>query len=97
MSKHEGVRAVEVANLDDVLDEDLAERIRAQIAADDANLRSGVYLVPYEKDTQASMDRKKKFGLPLEAAQNNCPHCSKPLKKGKKSLGYHRRYCTAKP
>ena len=39
-----------------------AERIRAQIDADEANLRSRdyVYLVPYEKGTQASNDRKKK-------------------------------------
>lgn len=59
VSKHEDLRAVEVTNLD-VVGEALAKRIRAQIAADDKNLRSRVYLASYEKNTQASEARKKR-------------------------------------
>ena len=60
MSKHEDLRAVAVSDLDDIVWLALAKRIREQIDADEANLRSGDYLVPHVKGTQASKDRKKK-------------------------------------
>ena len=60
MSKHEDLRAVQLSNLDKVAGPARAKRIRTQIAADEANLRSGDYLAPYVKGTQASNDRKKK-------------------------------------
>ena len=59
-SKHEDLRAVVVSDLDDIVGPALAKRIREQIDADEANLRSGDYLAPYVKGTQASKDRKKK-------------------------------------
>ncbi len=59
-SKHEDLRAVEVTNLDRVVGEALAKRIRAQIVGDEMKLRSGEYLASYEKNTQASNDRKKR-------------------------------------
>ena len=60
VSKHEDLRAVVVSDLDDIVGPALAKRIREQIDADEANLRSRDYLAPYVKGTQASKDRKKK-------------------------------------
>ena len=96
VSKHEDLRAVEVSNLGSVVGPALAERINKQIRTDEAKLRSGDYLLPYVKGTQASNDRKKKApAVKKEAVQFVCPHCSASYKRGC-GLGNHLRFCSQK-